>query len=549
MEDALSDRLILDVLDDFKSLNLKETASHNLQHQQQQHYQQQLQQQLLDSYNQSIDSYGGSATGGGGGSNGGMLEQYNWEGDDDDYYYYEDNDNVAEEEPTQDKSAIQEKSIFILNHFIGMKKKYDTKAFKSRGMIVCSGRKNLLVYKKTIDSIIEKLPLAEQFDTIAAFSPFSIDGKMILESDVNVNGKYAHFGADKNRGIVKALQEDRQTKIRLLIVADKLQTGFDEPSLSMMYIDKKIKGANIVQTLSRLSRISNEKEKTAIVDFVNSESEIKQVFQIYSKSTTLNDLQGEANLISKLQVAAENIKEVYANERNTKSFAKSIQFHQSKGNKKYIEVENDIEDFLNIYSKLDRSEIADILASISYNIVKSVKDALDELREQQLKTIKENTSHYTIRVRIDTLTDLETKNTLELSHQNVDYDADFAASLWADKKSPSPEKKRESTIQRLKQTTKQLMSQPQLQQQHQQPQTQQQQQTLPSSGSIKTSSSLMASSSFSYNAFGSTDVKKPAAAPINRSVSVWSMAKESNLKRPMFQPQFQPSLKKQKEET
>ncbi|GAM28755.1 hypothetical protein SAMD00019534_119310, partial [Acytostelium subglobosum LB1] len=415
MEDALKDNLILDVIENFNTLSVNE-GKQLLQQQQQSR-------KLMDEY----------------------YQQDSWDNDGD--------------EIIQDKKSIQEKSVYILNHFIKLKKQYDTCSFKSRGMVVCSGRKDLIVYKKTIDALVAQLPMSEQFDTIAAFSPFIYEGKQILESDANVNGKYAHYGSDKHRGIVKAIQDDKiHNRIRLLIVADKLQTGFDEPSLAMMYIDKKMSGANVVQTLSRLSRTTKEKHNTSIVDFVNDEKDVRQIFSVYSGSTTLNDLQGEAYLHQRIQSAANNIKEMFSKERNVKTFAKSILFHKSNNtgtSKQYNDVEYDIQDFLDIYPKLKSSVMVDFASPIPLATVQSIKKELDNLRQQQMDSIKNsNNTNYNIKVRMDTLTDLEAKSSLEHSHSNVDYDADFAATLWADKKSyQSPEKTRESTIQRLKQTS------------------------------------------------------------------------------------------------
>eukprot|EP01133_Synstelium_polycarpum_P001164 gene1164-1334_t len=338
-----------------------------------------------------------------------------------------------EEDQVQDKKTIQDKSRHILNHFVETKRQYDKPNFKSRGMVVCS--------------------VSEQFDTIAAFSPFTVDGKTVVESDVGINGKYAGYGADKNRGIVRALIDDKATKIRLLLVADKLQTGFDEPSLCMMYIDKKIKGANVVQTLSRLSRISEGKQKTAIVDFVNSERDIRHIFRVYNKSTSLRDLQGEAHLMSCIQNAATNIKETYSKERNITSFAKSILYHELSNSDKYVEVEQDIEEFLDIYPKI--KDTMDFVSPISFTTVENIKKTLDALRREQAKDIQQKKKVTpSIKIKLDILTDLESSSSIELSQVNIDYDADFAASLWSEKREEKveldEEKIKENKIQRLK---------------------------------------------------------------------------------------------------
>jgi type I restriction enzyme R subunit len=73
----------------------------------------------------------------------------------------------------------------------------------------------------------------------------------------------------------------------VLIVAEKYQTGFDQPLLHTMYVDKRLSGIQAVQTLSRLNRIHPEKDETFILDFVNDEQEIIDAFQPYYEQTTV----------------------------------------------------------------------------------------------------------------------------------------------------------------------------------------------------------------------------------------------------------------------
>lgn len=76
---------------------------------------------------------------------------------------------------------------------------------------------------------------------------------------------------------------------RLLLVADKYQTGFDQPLLHTMYVDKKLSGVKAVQTLSRLNRINPGKEDTFVLDFVNDEQIIYEAFQPYYELTTVEE--------------------------------------------------------------------------------------------------------------------------------------------------------------------------------------------------------------------------------------------------------------------
>src|SRR5699024_6963800 len=75
----------------------------------------------------------------------------------------------------------------------------------------------------------------------------------------------------------------------MLIVAEKYQTGFDEPLLHTMFVDKKLRGVKAVQTLSRLNRIAPDKEDTFVLDFRNSKEEIEKAFKPYYEATILDE--------------------------------------------------------------------------------------------------------------------------------------------------------------------------------------------------------------------------------------------------------------------
>ena len=87
---------------------------------------------------------------------------------------------------------------------------------------------------------------------------------------------------------------------RFLVVANKFQTGFDQPLLHTMYVDKKLSGVNAVQTLSRLNRTHPEKEDTLVLDFANSVDEIQESFQPYYEKTILSEAT-DPNLLHDLE--------------------------------------------------------------------------------------------------------------------------------------------------------------------------------------------------------------------------------------------------------
>src|SRR3990172_1593473 len=88
---------------------------------------------------------------------------------------------------------------------------------------------------------------------------------------------------------------------RFLIVANKFQTGFDQPLLHTMYVDKKLGGVNAVQTLSRLNRtLPPEKKGTMVLDFANDAVEIKAAFEPYYETTLLAEAT-DPNLLYEIQ--------------------------------------------------------------------------------------------------------------------------------------------------------------------------------------------------------------------------------------------------------
>lgn len=112
----------------------------------------------------------------------------------------------------------------------------------------------------------------------------------------------------------------------MLIVAEKYQTGFDEPLLHTMFVDKRLRGVKAVQTLSRLNRIAPGKEDTFILDFVNNKEEIQEAFKPYYEATILDE-SINVNLIYDTQILLRNDR-LY-NDEHIEKFTK-IYYKESK---------------------------------------------------------------------------------------------------------------------------------------------------------------------------------------------------------------------------
>ena len=100
---------------------------------------------------------------------------------------------------------------------------------------------------------------------------------------------------------------------QLLLVAEKYQTGFDQPLLHTMYVDKKLSGVRAVQTISRLNRIHQGKEDTFVLDFANTEEEIQTAFQPYYEKTILSGTT-DPNKLYDLKTQIEESQVVWPNE-------------------------------------------------------------------------------------------------------------------------------------------------------------------------------------------------------------------------------------------
>jgi type I restriction enzyme R subunit len=149
-------------------------------------------------------------------------------------------------------------------------------------------------YKLAVDAYLKEKGYS--FKSLVAFSGTVKDGgKDYTESGMNT------FSVGKSVPETATAETFKRNEFRLLIVANKFQTGFDQPLLHTMYVDKKLGGVNAVQTLSRLNRICPpDKEDTMVLDFANGAEEIQKAFQPYYERTLLKEAT-DPNLLYDLQ--------------------------------------------------------------------------------------------------------------------------------------------------------------------------------------------------------------------------------------------------------
>ena len=186
---------------------------------------------------------------------------------------------------------ISQKSAIIVETF----RSTTSKAINGKGkmMVVTSSRLAAVRYYHEIKRYIEEKGYTD-VDCLVAFSGSVNDGgNEYTETAINKRKDGSH--------ITEAQTKDEfHNNFNVLIVAEKYQTGFDEPLLHTMIVDKKLRGIKCVQTLSRLNRICEGKTDTFILDFVNSVEEVKEAFQPYYQETTLGE-EVNVDLIYRLQ--------------------------------------------------------------------------------------------------------------------------------------------------------------------------------------------------------------------------------------------------------
>lgn len=200
------------------------------------------------------------------------------------------------------KVAVREKAGVIVEHFHS-EVRYKIKG-QARAMVVASSIRRAVEYYMAISKLLEERK--SPYKAVVAFS-----GEITYEG---VSYNEAKLNGFPSSQIEKTFRKD---PYRLLIVANKFQTGYDEPLLHTMYVDKGLSDIKAVQTLSRLNRCHADKNDVFILDFQNDPSVIKAAFDKYYKTTILSG-ETDANKLNDLVDEMEPL-EVYTEEDVTRT--------------------------------------------------------------------------------------------------------------------------------------------------------------------------------------------------------------------------------------
>lgn len=185
--------------------------------------------------------------------------------------------------------AIRVKAEIMVDHFHEQVIARQMIGGQARGMVVCTGIERAIQYYHAIDAYLRERK--SPYRAIVAFSgEHDYEGEKVTEA--SLNGFPSGEIADR-------IQED---PYRLLVCADKFQTGYDEPLLHTMYVDKVLSGIKAVQTLSRLNRAHPQKHDVFVLDFMNDADTMTEAFSAYYRTTALSE-ETDANKLHDLKRA------------------------------------------------------------------------------------------------------------------------------------------------------------------------------------------------------------------------------------------------------
>lgn len=196
----------------------------------------------------------------------------------------------------RDKRTIKAKAEIMLDHF--MQQVVDKKLLKgkAKGMVVTQSIESAIRYYDELKALLKER--GNPFKIIIAFSgEKTVDGNELTEAKMN--------------GFAESETKDQfdTDEYRLLVVANKYLTGFDQPKLTTMYVDKKLQGVFCVQALSRLNRAANHLNKRTenlfVLDFFNDSEDIKASFDPFYTSTSLSEAT-DVNVLHDLKEALDD---------------------------------------------------------------------------------------------------------------------------------------------------------------------------------------------------------------------------------------------------
>ncbi|MHC2633939.1 type I restriction enzyme R subunit [Bradyrhizobium liaoningense] len=211
------------------------------------------------------------------------------------------------------QQTINTKTDIMLDHFIPNVVNAKKLRGRAKGMIITQNIEAAIRYYKAVTRILEER--GWPFKALIAFSgEKTVDGISYTEADMNgfSDSDTAEYfdGYDKEGKPIIHNGQNIENTYRLLVVANKYLTGFDQPKLSAMYVDKKLQGVLAVQALSRLNRsapkLGKRTEDLFVLDFFNSVDDIKSGFDPFYTATSLSEAT-DINVLHELKATLDDV--------------------------------------------------------------------------------------------------------------------------------------------------------------------------------------------------------------------------------------------------
>lgn len=160
---------------------------------------------------------------------------------------------------------------------------------KAKAMVVTGSREHVVRYKQEFDRYLKEKKYSDIKALVAFSGTVLLDGIPPEYTEVGMNTYLDINGKTQNIKEKELPEKFATSEYQILLVAEKYQTGYDQPLLHTMYVDKRLDGVKAVQTLSRLNRTCPGKEDTFVLDFVNTREDILAAFQPYYEQTKIEE--------------------------------------------------------------------------------------------------------------------------------------------------------------------------------------------------------------------------------------------------------------------
>src|SRR5690606_9646670 len=199
----------------------------------------------------------------------------------------------------------------MLDHFITNVVNTKKLKGKAKAMVVTQSIESAIQYFRALEKLLDKR--GNPFNIAIAFSgKKKVDGIEYTEDDINNFPAHLDTAKSSDPGYIsdKIARYFDKDEYRILVVANKYLTGFDQPKLTAMYVDKKLQGVLAVQALSRLNRAANKLGKKTedlfVLDFFNSVEEIKEAFDPFYTATSLSKAT-DVNVLHEIKASLDEV--------------------------------------------------------------------------------------------------------------------------------------------------------------------------------------------------------------------------------------------------